>query len=164
LVQGPFWTGASPDGRSSAAMADLVLRAHAFQEAGWPVSLLAFGVDAAPPAAPSTPAGGAAGGAAGGPMGLPQRGRAGAHVRGGGGGVGGGTTVVALTGNLPGRRTLGLPWDPTFVPMGSVLADRGPLVSILVKAQNGSAWNCQSDGCKAWTFGSPDAPAVPPAV
>jgi hypothetical protein len=35
---------------------------------------------------------------------------------------------------------------------------------VLVRAVNGSAWNCQQGECKAFTFGDGSAPATTPVV
>lgn len=155
LLAGAFWSrpATEQDGRSSAAMADLVLRAHAFREAGWPVSLFAFDRTVAPPTAPTPRR-----------PDMSQRDRAMADAITSALASHEGATLIALTGNLHGRETPGLPWDPGYITMGSVLSGRGSVSSVLVRASNGSAWNCQADGCASRPFGDPKAPAAAPGI
>ncbi|MEQ1569071.1 MAG: hypothetical protein ABMA64_25770 [Myxococcota bacterium] len=147
LLAGAFWTG-HQDGRNSAAMADLVLRMHGLVKAGKPVRITAFDVEPDPTLGASRD------------LRDVQMADALSTVR----GANPDAVVVALTGNLHGRRTGGLPWDPAYRTMGSVLAGRGPVFSLVVRGSHGAAWNCQSDGCGPHPFGDPNGAAIPPVV
>jgi hypothetical protein len=145
LLQSPFWTRAEQDGRTSQAMLELLQRAVALRAAGKKVDVVGFDVERTLGTMPAERDRGMA----------EQLIRAmEAHPD---------SLVVALAGNVHGRRTLGVPWDPIYQPMAAYLQGEG-IVSLLARAQHGSAYNCQSDGCMARTFGDTNAPPVAPAV
>jgi hypothetical protein len=145
LLQSPFWTRADQDGRTSRAMMELLLRAHAMHEAGKPVDVVGFDVERKLGTMPAERDRGMAEQLIGAMKAHPD------------------ALVVALAGNVHGRRSLGVPWDPIYQPMAAYLPEER-LVSLLAMARHGSAFNCQSDGCMSRTFGDPATPPVAPAV
>jgi hypothetical protein len=144
LLASPFWSREEQDGRSSQAMLELLQRAHALRAAGKPIEVVGFEVERTAGTMPA------------------ERDRAMAEQLLGAMQAHPGSLVVALAGNVHGRRTLGVPWDPIYQPMAAYLGER--VVSLLAWAQHGSAWNCQSDGCSAHSFGDTSAAPIAPAI
>ena len=123
LLASEHWARAYQDGRSSAAMLDLlrVLRRHL--DAGAALRLVLFDEQTAERDAAMAARLAAA--AEGAPNAL----------------------VVALTGNLHARLARGSPWNESFEPMGMFLRQRLPhreIVSLDVSHPGGSAWICTS--------------------
>ncbi len=56
------------------------------------------------------------------------------------------TPVVALMGNLHARKQKGTPWDSDFLPAASFLVGEN-FVSLNIKYDGGTAWNCDKSGC-----------------
>lgn len=124
LLAGPFWSGKSPDGRSSEAMLSLIGRLRELKAAGRPLKVLAF--------VPEYPSGfhqdyyelDMA-------QALRVAGRASPDA-----------LVLVLVGNFHAGRRTGL----RVMPAALHLPDAETLVLDLVVA-GGEAWNCQKDGC-----------------
>jgi erythromycin esterase-like protein len=57
-------------------------------------------------------------------------------------------TLVALVGNLHGRRQRGTPWNAEFKPMATFL-EANQYLSLDMAYDAGSAWNCTKTGCGA---------------
>lgn len=130
LLAGPFWTDPYQDGRRSRAMAELIERLRALDEAGNDIEVVAF--DPLPDAAPARRDELMAANL------LAVLGDA-PHA-----------PLVALAGNFHPRTAAGTPWDESFVPMGAWL-ERARGVEVLpldIRHAGGTAWIC--------TGGSPD--------
>jgi len=121
LIAGAAWTRAYQDGRTSAAMADLIMRVHAMHSAGLDVSVAAFSTQSRTREAD---------------MAANLRDIAAANAEG---------TVLALTGNLHARTVPGTPMDPAFKTAGSYLIQDIPAYAINAVATDGSWWVCTSD-------------------
>ncbi len=121
VLAGGVFAASSQDGRGSAAMADLVMRVHDLAAAGRHVDLAMF--DNPDKDERDTK------------MAARFHAIVEAHP---------GATIIAITGNLHAQKTIGAPWDPGFVTMGSVLAKDTQLYSIHAHGV-GAAWNCQPE-------------------
>lgn len=126
LLDSPFWRGASPDGRSSVAMLDLLDSVRRLVAAGRDVVVVCFDGD--------LPEGTTGDRDAALAHHLRQ-----AHLR---------TRpapMLVLTGNYHARLAKGAPWNPDMAFAGVLLRDLDPW-NLDVRAVRGSAWVCLADG------------------
>jgi uncharacterized iron-regulated protein len=140
MLAGGDWVREYQDGRTSVAMADLVMRVHALRAAGRDVSVAAFSTTSADREAE---------------MAENVRTIVAAHP---------GATTIVLTGNIHARTSPGVPWDPEFVTTGTMLVTHTPAYSINALAEDGSAWYCEDDvaaHCGARTAGDPSRRVSP---
>jgi hypothetical protein len=123
LMGGLFWARPQQDGRSSAAVLELIDRATALRAEGLPVSVFPFDVhNASGNAREQAMASNV----------LEVRKQ---HPE---------SAVLVLTGNVHARTTRGVPWDGAFVPMGSHLAAQAPGTVVLdAHYAGGEAWQCK---------------------
>ena len=125
LLEGPFWHREFQDGRSSAAMADLIEHVRALRASGRDVRVLAFDVDDD----------------ARGPDRDAQMAKRilDAHAE------SPTDRLLVLAGNVHTRTTVGTPWNPAFEPMGLHLTNAGvEVVSLDAAFEAGTAWVCYS--------------------
>jgi hypothetical protein len=146
LLRGEHWQRSYQDGRSSAAMVELIERARRLRKDGHAVEVLAFDTgsyddwnarDAGMAAI------------------ILERAKARPDA-----------FVVTLTGNLHNRTAPGLPWDASLVPMGvHVKAGSGRALGLNGLYEGGSTWMCEPDGgCGAREVGFKDFPYEAPAI
>lgn len=123
LLAAPFWTADFQDGRESAAALGLLERVRALRQRGRPIELLLFDAQ---------------------PEDVSQRDRLmaqnvidfhAAHPR---------HTAVLVMGNLHARKKAGVPWDPTYQWLASLLT--WPVVSLDAVHEDGTAWVCVGNG------------------
>ncbi|HEV3077955.1 MAG TPA: hypothetical protein VHB47_26300 [Thermoanaerobaculia bacterium] len=147
LLAGAFWQEPSQDGRSSRAMLALLEDLRRTSRAGSPVHLMLLDSTAF--------------------RGGSERDRAmAARLRDAIAGAPHDLFLV-LTGNIHTRLRQGVPWDPSYEPMGFVLAHLAPRLAIAaldVAYTGGSAWICETPqpaSCGAKTLkGRPDAGSI----
>jgi hypothetical protein len=126
LLRGEHWQRSYQDGRSSAAMVELIERARRLRKDGHAVEVLAFD-----PGSYDDWNARDAGMAAS----ILERTKARPDA-----------FVVTLTGNLHNRTTQGLPWDAKMVPMGvHVKAGRPRVISLNGVYEGGSTWMCDPE-------------------
>jgi erythromycin esterase-like protein len=118
LIAGGDWVRDYQDGRTSVAMADLVIGLHALRAAGRDVSIAAFSVNRDDRERA---------------MADNLRAIVAAHPN---------ATTIVLTGNIHARTSPGVPWDPTFVTTGTSLVAHVPAYSINALADDGATWTC----------------------
>jgi hypothetical protein len=140
LLRGEHWQRSYQDGRSSAAMADLIERARRLRNDGHAVEVVAFDTGSYDDWN-ARDAGMAAT--------LLERAKARPDA-----------FVVTLTGNLHNRTAPGLPWDASLVPMGvHVKAGHGRALALNGVYEGGSTWMCDPEGkCGAQEVGFKDFP------
>lgn len=120
LARHPFWS--FEDGRSSAAMLELLDQVRRWRRDGADIRLLAFDVPD-----PSF---------AGARRERHMAGRIGEALA-----APGAPPMLVLTGNLHARRAIGNPFDPGLEPMAWHLREL-PLLTLNLRANGGSAWIC----------------------
>lgn len=146
LLRGEHWQRSYQDGRSSAAMVELIERARRLRKDGHAVDVFAFDTgsyddwnarDAGMAAI------------------ILERTKARPEA-----------FVVTLTGNLHNRTAPGLPWDASLVPMGvHVKAGHGRALALNGVYEGGSTWMCEPDGgCGAREVGFKDFPYEMPTI
>jgi hypothetical protein len=146
LLAGPFWHRATQDGRSSAAMLELLTRVRA---SGGALAVLAYDIAADDPAQTDGQTRDLAMAA------RVVEARRAAPAR----------TFVVYGGNIHSRRTIGTPWGAAYRPMTWAIADAGVVLTTLdVRASGGAAWVClMGDDGKPLPCGPHETPAQPVA-
>lgn len=125
LLTGPFWNREFQDGRSSAAMAELIERARGLRAAGRPLYVLAF--DVAPDAKGSERDAEMAKQVLAAHSAAPTE------------------RFLVLAGNVHTKIVRGAPWDAAYEPMGLHLVKAGlDVVSLDAGFTTGTAWVCFS--------------------
>lgn len=119
LAGGAFWSRDYQDGRSSAAMLELLDRLRRLKRAGRSLSMVLF--DAPPDAARDEH------------MAANISAASRAHPR---------AVVAVLTGNLHARTRPGVPWDAAWKPMGWFLAQHHEVQALDLAGPPGSYWGC----------------------
>jgi hypothetical protein len=137
LMADPFWLRADQDGRSSAAMRDLILRVGGWRANGADIALFAFDISRGEPGERDAW--------------MAQRVRHEADRRQQG-------MVVALVGNIHPRRGPYAAEGLDFTPMGAHLDALGSrLLSLDLAHSGGTAWACYSgEGCQKKILGGTD--------
>jgi hypothetical protein len=130
LTASHFWQREAQDGRSSAAMVELIERIRVLRTLQHDIHLVAFDV---PEEQASKPSDAGARDVAMSRNILAARDRFPT------------ARFLVLTGGIHARTTVGVPWDAAFVPMGHHLAQALPkLTSLEVQYPPGRAWVCSS--------------------
>lgn len=143
LLAGAFWQRDYQDGRTSAAMVDLLEALRALRAAGHDVRAVLIDDPTAEGGREQAMAGAIAAAVEQAP----------------------GRLLVALTGNIHNRLTRGTPWNAEHEPMGFLLARAHPdldIVSLALTSSGGTAWICNSgspEDCGARKVGGKDAAA-----
>jgi len=123
LLNGGFWHRPYQDGRTSAAMVDLLDRVRALRLAGAKVRVLVYDTAVDDPNAHAEVMARAV---------LAFRKANPADL------------LLVLCGNVHARTTRGVEWDPTLVPMGARLREQIPnLISLDADWAAGTAWTCR---------------------
>lgn len=124
LLAGPFWHRSLQDGRSSEAMLELLDQVRQLRELDVDINVFAFD---RPPSQGRTRDGEMAQciGEA-----LDEEPQA---------------RFLILVGNVHARTVQGVPWNPTYLPMGAFLDACYPLISLNLSYRGGTAWTCTGD-------------------
>jgi len=140
FLAGPFWTDPYQDGRRSQAMLALIENLRSLRKAGKPIRLALL--DTTVP---------------------PADGRSRDHVMADNLKVAFDASpkdvLIALTGNLHSRVTMGSPWDPKYEPMGYFFTQAKPAVKVTaldVAFFKGTSWTCNTSdrsSCKVRELG-----------
>jgi hypothetical protein len=126
LIDHPAWTGVRQDGRRSAAMLQLIERARLLRQSGGDVTIASFSE-----AVNNSVARDSAMARTLAKIVAANRGR----------------LIVALTGNIHSRLTIGTPFDPSYRPMGFMLEpqlESRSLWGLNMTYETGAAWMCQA--------------------
>lgn len=145
LLDSPLWSRSYQDGRSSAAMFDLIEGVRALARSGRKITLAPFDQDAEQEKNDASR-----------DNSMADNLRAIVNEN-------PAARVLALTGNYHARQSVGAPWDAGFRFMGNYLKDLAPF-SVDVNAMRGSYWGCFSASaadCKVEHFGDASAAATP---
>ena len=124
LLAGPFWHRSLQDGRSSEAMLELLDQVRQLRGRGIDIDVFVFD---RPPREGRTRDAEMAERIGEALEDEPQ------------------AKFLILVGNVHARTVEGVPWNPTYVPMGAFLDARFPLTSLNLSYRGGTAWVCIGD-------------------